>query len=285
MPIEPRTLTDRREIRALLSQDAIATAYQLGDLDEPYFGLSHWYAAGADDHLDAVALLYTGLSMPVLLTYGDPTSMASILDRYQHDLPGRMIAHMPPDHLSALVRYYRTSGAGKLATMRPMLRMGLRSTEFVDEPDARASANPSFEVVPLAMRDTGEIMELYQFYPDNFFEPAQLASDHYYGVRLDGRLASVAGVHVFAPDSRVACLGNIVTHPDSRGRGLSTACTRHLCRRLISAGVDVLALNVDRDNVAAVRVYEKLGFREHNTYLEGMLHSLSGALDDSRPNR
>ena len=137
-------------------------------------------------------------------------------------------------------------------------------------------ATPTYTVETLAMRDTGDIIDLYQYYPDNFFEPAQLATGHYYGVRQQGRLVAVAGVHVFAPSSGVACLGNIVTHPEFRGRGLSTACTSHLCQQLVAQGVEVLALNVDQHNTAATRVYEKLGFRHNNTYLEGMLHALSG---------
>jgi len=269
MSVPAQKLTDKAQIRDLLMQDAIATAYQLGDLDEPYFTLCNWYGAGAHTTLDAVALLYTGLSMPVLLTFGNASSIGACLDAFAHELPGRMIAHIAPDHLSEVVRLYRTTGTGHHADIRPMVRMGLRTSTF-------EAASHSYEVETLQLRDTGDIIGLYQYFPDNFFEPAQLSTGHYYGVRMDNQLVAVAGVHVFAPDSRVACIGNIVTHPGYRGRGLSTACTSHLCSRLIEEGIDLFALNVDRTNSAATRVYQKLGFREHNTYLEGMLHSLAG---------
>jgi predicted GNAT family acetyltransferase len=85
------------------------------------------------------------------------------------------------------------------------------------------------------------------------------------------RLVAVAGVHIVSEVDRLAALGNIVTHPEHRGQGLSTACTAHLAQRLLGEGIDVLALNVVRANASAVRVYEKLGFRENNTYLEGFL--------------
>ena len=87
----------------------------------------------------------------------------------------------------------------------------------------------------------------------------------------DGELISVAGVHAVSPKGKLAVLGNIVTHPEHRGQGLSTACTSHLCEHLFAQDIEVLALNVRRQNRSAVRVYEKLGFRYHDTYLEGLV--------------
>ena len=78
-------------------------------------------------------------------------------------------------------------------------------------------------------------------------------------------------MHAVSPQGKLAVLGNIVTHPDHRGQGLSTACTARLCTRLFDEGIEMLALNVRRQNRSAVRVYEKLGFRYHDTYLEGVV--------------
>ena len=147
-----------------------------------------------------------------------------------------------------------------------MLRMGMMADVF-----SPCAAFLDDAVEGLSLRDIGDIIDLFQYYPDNFFEPAQLATGHYYGIRREGKLVSVAGVHVFSGENAVACLGNIVTHPEHRGQGLSTTCTSHLCAALIDDGVRVLALNVDRHNRSAVRVYEKLGFLEHMTYVEGRL--------------
>ena len=115
-------------------------------------------------------------------------------------------------------------------------------------------------------------MALFEFYPDNFFEPYQLSTGHYYGIFQEGEgspgpLVCVAGVHVVSREDRLAALGNIVTHPDLRGRGLSTRATSHLCRALGAEGIELLALNVERRNGSALRVYEKLGFRAHCTYI------------------
>jgi GNAT superfamily N-acetyltransferase len=170
---------------------------------------------------------------------------------------------MQPEHLEAfgveLVEH----------PLRPMVRMGMSLENFRPK-----DIDEALEIKQLSMGDIGEIIDLFGFYPDNFFEPAQLSTGYYYGVRIREKLVSVAGVHVFSPQVRVACLGNIVTHPEYRGRGLSTRCTSHLCSQLAKAGIDLFALNVERSNSSAVRVYKKLGFEEHATYLEGEVSTL-----------
>jgi predicted GNAT family acetyltransferase len=111
-------------------------------------------------------------------------------------------------------------------------------------------------------------MALYRFYPDNFFEPYQLESGFYYGIRVDGRLVSVAGVHLVSERFDVGVLGNIVTHPDHRGRGLSTRCTGYLLEALFER-VARVALDVDEGNAAAMACFEQFGFRPRCALVEG----------------
>ncbi len=250
-------------VRDALRADPVRNAYMLGDLDATYAPYTHWYASGTTPAADAVMLVYTGLSVPVFLTYGRQGGIDAILEQFIEALPERTMAHIDPGHLEAVDRRYAVD------CLRPMLRMGLRATDFAIYPHYAEEPQPLVE--QLGHRHTGEIMELYQHYPDSFFEPTQLGTGHYYGIRVDGELASVAGLHVYSPLEQVAALGNIVTHPKHRGRGLSTACTAHLCAALLSQGIELLALNVERKNKSAVRVYRKLGFRDHNTYLEGLV--------------
>ncbi|MCA9517655.1 MAG: GNAT family N-acetyltransferase [Myxococcales bacterium] len=253
---------DHAVIRAVLGQDPVGAAYMLGDLDPHYSGFCTWFLSGRRGEHDAVVLVYTGLSAPVVLAWGDRDGVGAILRGFVDQLPERAHVHMAPDHLAVVDKFFA------IERLRPMLRMGLPADELQH---VAASAPGGPEVVQLGHRDTGEIMELYQHYPDSFFEPSQLSTGHYYGVRVDGRLASVAGVHICNRVDRIAALGNIVTRPDMRGRGFSTACTGHLCERLVDDGFALLALNVERKNESAVRVYEKLGFRENSVYLEGFL--------------
>lgn len=52
----------------------------------------------------------------------------------------------------------------------------------------------------------------------------------------------------------------VYTPPELRGRGYATACVGALSRLLLASGWDYCALFVNRSNVAAKRVYERVGY-------------------------
>lgn len=285
-------------LRAFLGRDPFATAYMLGDLDPLYASFCTWWiaseAAGASRSVApgasetstsprdvAVLLVYTGLSAPVVLTHGTASGIQAILAQAGDELPQRAHVHMSPDHLAVLDQHFT------LDRLRPMVRMGLRAVEVSATGKPAGLAFPPAPVPGygpverLGHRHTGDIMALSQHYPDSFFEPHQLSSGHYYGIFAPPSpqagpdagpvLVAVAGVHIVSKSDRLAALGNIVTHPDHRGKGLSTVATMHLCRELAAEGIELLALNVERRNASALRVYEKLGFVDHCTYVEAFM--------------
>ena len=109
-------------------------------------------------------------------------------------------------------------------------------------------------------------------YPGNWFNARMLQTKQYFGLRIENRLVSIAGIHVYSEKYKVAALGNIVTHPDYRGNGFGKAVTAGLCQSL-SEHVDNIGLNVKADNAAAIALYEKLGFEIVGTYYELMVLS------------
>lgn len=108
-------------------------------------------------------------------------------------------------------------------------------------------------------------------YPGTWFVPRMLATGRYVGLRRDGRLACVAGVHVYSPAWRVAALGNVATLPEVRGQGLARGVCASLCRLLLADGIEAIALNVRADNVAAIASYTRLGFEPVAEYVEASL--------------
>jgi mycothiol synthase len=57
----------------------------------------------------------------------------------------------------------------------------------------------------------------------------------------------------------------IAVDPDFHGRGLGPPMTRAGLDHLATEGLDTAMLYVEADNIAANRVYERLGFRRHHT--------------------
>ncbi len=258
--VEPLDAADA-DLLARLSRDPVGCAYMLGDLDMPYAEQARWFGLrGEQGTLDGVLLVYEGLSVPAVLTSGGGDEVEALLLATHGDLPRQFYAHIRTHHRDAMEPFYDVSGA------KEMIRMGLDRARY------RPCSDPG-GVFPLSHPDTGAIMQLYMHYPDNFFEPAQLDTGLYFGVREGDELASVAGIHVFSERHDIAAIGNIVTHSDHRGRGLASKCVRRLLDALFEK-VDHVALNVEVGNEAAIACYRKFGFREHYRFFEGTATAL-----------
>lgn len=255
LPVE--TLHDHQELRHFLQQDRYANAYLLGYLDPMYKPFCRWYGARDEDgQLVGTLLLYQGLSIPVLFAAGHHDQLPQFLETCRTFLPRRFHFHVLEDQMEPLERLFQVRSCQR------MQRMGLeRAVAKLPQHDGR--------VERLGHRDTAAIMALYAHYPDHFFEPYQLETGLYFGVR-DPKLGlvSIAGIHSVNPHDNIAVIGNLVTHPEARGQGLAKACTGALLFELFEQ-VSSVALNVQTDNMAAIRVYESFGFSPNNIFYEG----------------
>jgi predicted GNAT family acetyltransferase len=129
------------------------------------------------------------------------------------------------------------------------------------------------KAILLSREDLSNIVNLYKkSYPGNWFEPRMLDTQQYYGIKEQNDLVSIAGVHVYSPEYKVAALGNITTHPDFRGKGLGKVVTAKLCQSLMKQ-VEHIGLNVKTDNLPAISCYKKLGFEVIGSYEEYMAES------------
>jgi len=250
-------LEDRDDLREFLIQDKLANPYLLGDLDPDYFPFCNWYATRAPDGtVDSVLCNYNGLSLPTVLAVGSEVGIETLLEAYGDELPDRFHFHVMRPHLETLERSF------ELSNLHEMRRMGLHGSGFHSD-----GAYP--RVRRLDHGDTAAIMRLYEYYPDNLFEPSQLETGLYFGIDDgEGELLSIAGVHVVSRDYDVAAIGNLVTRPSARGRGFATACTGRLLDELFDR-VSLVALNVREDNKPAISVYRNFGFRPNTTFWEG----------------
>lgn len=242
-------LHDRAVIEAVLRRNVFLNIYALGDLGDFFWPHTTWYGLEREGRVEAVCLLFSGLQLPCLLAVcdDDGTALRALLHRVLHLLPVRFYCHLSAAVAPLFTEWYALESHGL------HLRMGLR------EPGRLATVDTS-GVERLSEADRDEILALYAAAnPGTWFELLMLKTGQYVGLRVDGRLVSIAGVHVYAPEQRVAALGNIATHPDCRGRGYATRVTAALCRQLLES-CDHVGLNVKADNAPAIRCYEKLGF-------------------------
>lgn len=242
------------ELVDLYAPDRLAHPYGLADLEEPYWSSSTWYRRG-----DAVvAVLDLGGDPAVYAIAADDEKAAATLDLLADlgpDLPDRFLITGPVGVVEPLRATHAIDWVG------PHVKMHLADPGRLTEPD------PRVEWLDRGAAD--EVIELRATDHDisAFFIPELLDSGYYGGIRVDGALVAIAGVHVLSETYGVAAIGNVFTHPDHRGRGLASALTATVAHRLLPVA-PMVGLNVQTTNVAARTVYERLGFVDVLPYEE-----------------
>lgn len=252
------SLHQKDQIEPVLRRNEFLHIYALGDLDDFFWPFTTWYALEDAGELRAVLLLYTAFETPTLIALADPPyePLHELLRAARRLLPPRVYAHLSPGGREAL-------GPVRAESRGPHLKMALVY------PNLGVPARDAVQRMTAA--DLPDLRALYAAgYPGNWFDPRQIETGHYYGLRVNGDLVSAGGPHVYSPGQRVAALGNIVTHPDHRGLGYAAAVTARACAEL-QATVDHIGLNVKADNAAAIACYRRLGFRPVAEYEEAML--------------
>ena len=81
----------------------------------------------------------------------------------------------------------------------------------------------------------------------------------YLGIRHDGQLIAMAGERMKVPGYTE--VSAVCTHPDHIGKGYARALMTEIMRRIRERG-EVPFLHVRQDNVRAIELYKKLGFRQ-----------------------
>ena len=275
-------MCDRYEIdwRVLdiLSQDPIWAAYAIADLRPDLAGFCRWLVA---PDASALALLFTGLEPPILLTAGTSEGVALALN--ESELPQEVFLSVLPSHLPAVQQHYPR------IDRQDMLRMALA-------PGQQLSV-PLLPTVSLSIADENRLQALYRhgggFAPDAF-TAGQVHDGYFFGIEDEhGGLAAAGGTHIASRSKctssltsqekslrktssidrvlskGVAAIGNIYTRPDCRGRGYGTAVTARIVQALQADSYRLIVLNVSEQNLVARSLYEKLGFVTHCLFVEG----------------
>jgi ribosomal protein S18 acetylase RimI-like enzyme len=274
--------TERRtQIANLLVSDAIWSAYALADLQPEMAPDCRWFVH-ENGNGRGVALLYRGLTPPVLFMHGDPAALAVALDRAE--LPETVYLSIQEAHEPVIARRYRC------VERRRMWRMVLHETAFTakaqqdsavhngsDGLQPSAASDSAWRLRRLTAADAVRVEKLFAhggpFTPDAFV-PRQIESGVFYGVEdAAGKLIAVGGTHVVDFSTRIAAVGNMYTRPDLRGRGAGRSVLRAIIATLKASGVETIVLNVDQRNDAARRLYEQFGFVVHCPFIEGIATS------------
>ncbi len=209
-----------------------------------------------DKTLTDIVLVYRGPSTPTVLALSMTSTMPQLIQAIKNELPDRFFCHYHKKLEHELVSSFRMTSFG---THQKMGFHGFPiDLTLTDEHDC----------IQLTPRDEPKLRKLFQIaYPGNYFNPNMLTTGKYYGIKKDEEILSVAGLHVYSRNYRIATLGNITTHPNMRNRGLAKRCVVTLSKALESE-VDFIGLNTKADNLPAIALYHTVGFKISSTYEE-----------------
>ena len=81
----------------------------------------------------------------------------------------------------------------------------------------------------------------------------------YLGIRREGKLVAMAGERLKIPGHTE--VSAVCTHPEHTGHGYARILMMEIMRRICSRG-ETPFLHVREDNVRAIELYQRLGFRQ-----------------------
>ena len=113
------------------------------------------------------------------------------------------------------------------------------------------------DIVLLGDADAAEMLALAQLTQPGPFLLRTHRMGQFFGIRIDGRLVAMVGERFRL--SGWTEVSGVCTHPDFRGRGLARRLSRRVAAHIAERG-DTAFLHAWRDNTAAIRLYESLGF-------------------------
>jgi RimJ/RimL family protein N-acetyltransferase len=269
--MEVRLTIDKGEIYRFLKKAPDLHLYTIGDLDDFFWPATVWYAIYANGEMQSVALLYNGMTPSTLLLFCEETKQSEdkqnqkpnysreLLESVRNLLPEKFNVHLSPGLIDVFGKENIIEDYGH--NYRMVLS---REPEHFDDQNIRR----------LELCDIHLINSLFKVaYPNNWFDSRMVETGKYFGCFNEGMLVGIAGIHVYSPEYRIAALGNIATHPDFRGRKIAHRLTSVLCCDLKNS-VDIIGLNVNSENPAAIKCYENAGFEIRSSFDECFIRNV-----------
>jgi len=133
--------------------------------------------------------------------------------------------------------------------------------EMVSENGISARVNPARslpQITELGPQDSPDMVKLAALTRPGPFGSRTHELGTYLGIRSEGKLVAMAGERLKIPGYTE--VSAVCTHPEHTGKGHAQVLMMELMRRIRSRG-ETPFLHVREDNLRAVQIYERLGFR------------------------
>lgn len=230
--------------------------YQFSDLSPEQWENAICYGLYEDGKVKAIAMEMMNYSIPVLLAAGFENQ------EYSKELVGRIKEYLPPKfytHMDGSV-LESVFSQDEIFDLEEYMNMGLCSCPSIDK-------RHQDEAVRLGFKDLKDIKELLdESYPGAWLDEELVKLNENFGIFIDGKLISFAGIHAYSEENQVAAVAHVTTHPDYRNRGYGKKVVGALVSDLKDK-IKFIGLNVKVENLPAISCYKKLGFEESGRFV------------------
>jgi predicted GNAT family acetyltransferase len=132
-----------------------------------------------------------------------------------------------------------------------------KGVQMVVTEERAVVGEPEAAIVTLTDKDAPEMLALATLTEPGPFLTRTHVMGHFRGVRIDGRLAAMAGERMRFPGYTE--VSGVCTHPDFRGLGLARRLSAAVVAGIEARGERAF-LHAWKTNHAAISLYERLGF-------------------------
>lgn len=208
-------------------------------LDRPIWSaLSSRHQAFAQG--DSLAKRYRPSIVPFAATAADDTASLEALGRLIPPLESSIVVQADAIVLPAALSAISTASLVQMIAEQPVQAVS-------DE-----------RIQRLTQDDAAEMLALAALTKPGPFTLEALSLGDFWGVKIDGRLAAMAGERMKQPGYTE--LSGVCSHPDFRGGGLARRLSLFVANQIMTRG-EIPYLHAYASNVAAIGLYESIGFR------------------------
>jgi GNAT superfamily N-acetyltransferase len=251
-----RPVDDPSAVLAIFDTHRAIHTYGIVDVVQ-FWDTSHWWVRdGAVVGLVGLPGIPAPVVYAVSAVHGGAT--LSLLADLVPQLPDRFDITGPAGLTERLRPTHRATRSA------PHVKMHLLRADMLPPPDPEARAlepDDLDEIRRLGARSDASLQ---------FFREDLLGTGRHFGIFAGAALEALAGVHVIDVEQGIAAIGDVATVPERRGQGMARRVLATLCHRLRTE-VDIIGLNVGRDNTPARTLYEHVGFLPLMEYEEAEL--------------
>jgi len=153
---------------------------------------------------------------------------------------------------------YESRAGWKFVAGAPLLQM-VADDGVAPHPSDRISDLHNTELIELGTKDSPEMIALTALTKPGPFSSRTHELGTYLGIRREGKLVAMAGERLKVPGHTE--VSAVCTHPEHMGQGYAGLLMTEVMRRIRERG-ETPFLHSRQDNVRAIEIYKRLGFRE-----------------------